>query len=154
MPKRKEDIGSTAVAEAPAVEIKKEVEIIESNEIFGINLEQSLQLIQKKHSDRHIAWVNQGDAKLRHNRWDPLKIVLGGSDVEVCDLKDAEKTTSNVLCWRDRKYQNMVDDDIRQKNLRSMAMQRMDATYKVAQDLTQAVGQKGIKAVPLNDGDN
>jgi hypothetical protein len=132
----------------------QDVEIGESDEIYGVDMERCLQMIQRRHPEKHIAWVNQKDSKFKHNRWVWLKVSDGGEDVaEVNTMEEADMTTSNVLCWRDRKFQDAIDRRIHQLNIESVRRERMEHTSNgQAQKFNSLIGgTKGIKAKPLSD---
>lgn len=131
------------------------VEVGESYEVYGVDIDKCIQKIQSKCRDKkHIAWVDQKDSKRRANGWKWLKISDGGEDVqEVETIEQADTTTSNVLCWRDRKHQDAIDRSIDKANIQSVLRERMEHTSNgQATKFNNLIGgTKGIKAKPLSD---
>ena len=140
--------------EAAQTEVSAEdIELGESMEYYGTNLDKAIQMIQKKHLDKYIAWPNRKEAQFRHNRWKFLKLIKEGTDVQVCEsIDDADKTTDNVLAWRDRKIQDMFDAELRKKNIQSMRIQRMENSQTQAEKLN-ALGIHGVKASALPESE-
>lgn len=138
-----------------------EVEIMPTAEDFGMDREKAIQRIGKKdkYKNKHFAWVDREQASMSHNRWEYLKIINDGTDVEVVKSRDeADRTTGNVLCWRDRKYQDIVDAQIRERNIQSINRYRQlesssGQADNINQQLQQISGASGIRASPLKDTD-
>lgn len=145
----KEKESSTAVVEVEA----KKIEVVESYELSGqIDTEGALNLIKPKHKDKHFAWPSQKNAKISFNRWKWLKFVNGSTDVEETKEWDlAEKTQDNVLCWRERSFQDLVDAEIRNKNLKSMRIEGSNIPKKEMDDQIRSLGIPGLSTKPLED---
>lgn len=114
-----------------------DVEVTEMDGLLGMNMEAALQRIQAKYKKSyHLAWVHHEDARMTHNRWQYLKFKNGGSDVEECKFEEAEKRKAFlVLCWRKRVYQDMIDNDLRRRNIESKNREKIDVKSRAAQEI-------------------
>ncbi len=133
------------------------VEVGISNEVYGMDMEKCLQKIAKRYPDRHFAWVDKKESGFKHNRWVYLEMINEGTDVAVTKERDkAEQRGDNILCWRERKYQDQVDAQIRALNIRSIQISRQQNTQRQSEEINNEIsglGIAGIKATPLSDID-
>jgi hypothetical protein len=122
------------------------VEVIKSNEILGIDMEGAVQRLQEKYRTQyHLAWVREEDAKFVYNRWEYIKLINGGMDIEPCKYEDADKRKAHlVFCRRKREYQDKIDARQLQKNLESYKVERTALSKDNVQKTINTLGISGV----------
>lgn len=135
-----------AVETQPQAVTGDTVEISES-ELLGIDMEGAIARLQKKYEKQyHIAWPHEEDVKMKHNYWQPLKTINGGTDVEPCKFEEADKRKAHlVLCWRKRELQDRIDNRLKQANIESYRREKSALSKGNLQQSVNNLGLSGVK---------
>lgn len=113
--------------------------------------------VRPKHPDKHIARPSQEDARnSQHKGWELLKYIPSKQDVEVVKSMDEASTTrgGNVLCWRDKRIQEYIDQQEKVARDISNRKSNAESTTSQARGINDALaGLSGgkIKARPLEE---
>lgn len=150
---------NTAVAEqtAPPAAATPEVEPLVDN-TAGMDLEECIQKLQKKHPELAFAWADKEKYSFRGNGWTAIRVTQGGTAYEaVKDPENAERTTGTILCVRpievDRRARAKDEARRQEMNLRFRQSRNMAQSAGGINDALQMIGGGGLSASPLTDKD-
>lgn len=139
--------------EAREIELGNEYEgLLATKSIYDIAAD-----INKKHRDKHMAFVNREDASRAGQFWKYLQFTDGKTDVvEVDSIDKAYKTHWNVLCWRKKSIQDIVDREQARKQAEYNKRIESEEEYKKSvsgldQSLRQINPDLRARAIGVSD---
>ena len=113
-------------------------------------------VVRPKYPKYYITYVNRESVRQGFKGWKPLKVNFHKGTVEECDIDEAEKTTGNVLAWRDMRIQKKIRDDRMKLQKQRDQITQTDGTERQAEAFNAQVASLSggmIRAKPLGFGD-
>lgn len=144
------------VVQQTSVEAKKvELGISRDRMSAVLNKDEYLaKYILPKYLDKKVAWVDRREASERWRGWRFLKWMQAtDSLIETESIDEADKTHSNVLCWRDKHIQDAIDNEWKKKQT-DQNRKVLSENYRVqaeAMNNSLKTISPGIGAKPLDE---
>lgn len=158
--KNKTDKGAAAGATNETKPTDDKTPVVEpvSDNTDGMDREECLQKLQKKHPELVFAWADKERYQFRGNGWQAIRLTGGGTSFErVTVPDDADQTTGTILCVRTVEVDRRVraKDEARRQELNARWRQSRNMAGQAGgiNDALQMIGGGGVSASALTDKD-